>query len=89
MLPSKLFRLVSDEAQTSFGSSFGCFESKLVSDTLNACDFATVQVAYMTAIQFSYEPSSLPTSFNAEDKWGSGLISGVEDQAGPQPAIPT
>jgi hypothetical protein len=43
----------------------------------------------MTAIQFSYEPSSLPTSFNAEDKWGGGLISGVEDQAGPQPAFPT
>jgi hypothetical protein len=55
----------------------------------SACDFANVQVAYMTAIQFSYEPSSLPTSFNAEDKWGGGLISGVEDQAGPQPAPPT
>jgi hypothetical protein len=54
--------------------------------TKSACDFANVQVAFMTAIQFSYEPSILPTSFNAEDKWGGGLISGVEDQAGPQPA---
>jgi hypothetical protein len=31
-------RFVSDSAKTSFGSSFGCFESKLVSkDTLIAC----------------------------------------------------
>ena len=41
----------------------------------------------MTAIQFSYEASSLPATFHAEDKWGGGLLTGVEDQAGPHPAL--
>jgi hypothetical protein len=37
-------RFVSDSAETSFGSSFGCFESKLVSkDTLYTAHALTVQ----------------------------------------------
>ena len=35
----------------------------------------------MSAIQFSYEPSSLPTNFSAEARWGD-LLSPLEDQAG-------
>jgi len=42
------------------------------------------QVAYMTAIQFSYESSSLPTTFSAEERWGD-LLSRLQDQAGPPP----
>jgi hypothetical protein len=34
----------------------------------------------MTAIQFSYDPSQLPTNFSAESRWGD-LLSGVQDQA--------
>jgi hypothetical protein len=34
----------------------------------------------MTAIQFSYDPSSLPNNFTAEERWGD-LVSAVLDQA--------
>merc|ERR1712037_725204 len=34
---------------------------------------------HMSAIQFSYEPASLPTRFDARQEW-PGLISPIEDQ---------
>ena len=40
-----------------------------------------LQASFMSAIQFSYESSSLPTNFSAEARWGD-LLSPLEDQAG-------
>lgn len=36
-------------------------------------------VRHMTAVEFSYSPSSLPVSFDTREKWGP-LVGGIQDQ---------